>query len=296
MTTIIPSHYLIPPNQNAKKTLEEDEDQGEMDMIFFLCVTLFSICSVSVPHVYTNPDNLYYASRFEIVMTNLWAFFPIAQAQGLFLKGLLICTAWYSILWHWTETGLKLPGNSSKYGTLDTMFSTIIIIAYAISWLPKAKTYQPTWHDEHGRCGWWYKSCRGPPKQTSEWRLRWTPNLILNVVVCSTVGLIYAHHWPPIWHGYNMSLVFCWASIFIAVVVAMWHLTRGDMKVGKKYRLNFVFWVVVGISMGITSFVYKQKSNDTENKKWLLYHSVWHVYVFGCAYCMSRAQEYLEIY
>ena len=107
MTTIIPSHYLIPPKQNAKKTLEEDEDQGEMDMIFFLCVTLFSICSVSVPHVYTNPDNLYYASRFEIVMTNLWAFFPIAQAQGLFLKGLLICTAWYSILWHWTETGLK---------------------------------------------------------------------------------------------------------------------------------------------------------------------------------------------
>ena len=95
MTTVIPSHYLIPPKQDTKKTLEEDEDQGDMDMIFFLCVTLFRICSVSVPHVYTNPDNLYYASRFEIVMTNLWAFFPIAQAQGLFLKGLLYISTKY---------------------------------------------------------------------------------------------------------------------------------------------------------------------------------------------------------
>ena len=64
---IIPSHYLIPPNQDTKKTLEEDEDQGEMDMIFFLCVTLFSICSVSVPHVYTNPDNLYPSTQLVFI-------------------------------------------------------------------------------------------------------------------------------------------------------------------------------------------------------------------------------------
>lgn len=299
MSYILPEENLLPPSKNLKKetsTLEEDEDQGEMDMIFFAGVFMFTIVQCFLPMMYPDAEDFYYVTRFDIVMTNLWAFFPIVQAQGLFIKGLLICTAWYSILWHWSSNGLKFPGNSNTYGALDIMFSTIIIISYAISWLPKAKTYKPTYEDEHGRCAWWYKSCRGPPKQTSEWRCRWTPNLWLNVFVCSILGTIYAYSWPPMWNGYDMSLVCCWASIAIAFVVAMWHLKMGEMTVGKKYRKRFIFWVFVGISMGIISFIYKQRSNDRNDKKWLMYHSVWHVYVFGSAYCMSRAQEYLEIY
>jgi hypothetical protein len=292
---IHPENTLLPSN-NLKKMLEEDDDQGEMDMIFFGGIFVFTISQAILPYVYTTPNDFYYVTRFDIVMTNLWAFFPITQAQGLFLKSLLILTAWYSILWHWTSNDLKFPGNGNLYGTFDTMFSTIIVISYALSWLPKMKTYKPTYEDEHGSFGWWYKSCRGPPRKTSEWRCRWTPNLILNVFVCSIIGIIYAFNWPPMWNGYDMSLVFCWLSVAIALTVAIWHLTRGKMKIGKTYRTNFIFWVCSGIAMGIVSFVYKNRSNNTHDTKWLLYHSIWHVYVFGCAYCMSRAQEYLEIY
>ena len=281
--------------KKKSKILDEDEDQGEMDMIFWGGLLIYSIVNMSLTHLY--PDNKDYQAvgKFNLIMSNLWAFFPIMQAQGLWLKGLLIGTCWYSILWHWTQAKFPMPGSSDMYGTLDTCFSCCIIIAYAISWLPKIKTYKPTPEDERGKCGWWYKSCRGPPKETSEWRCRWTPNLVLNIIICACVMFYFAYHWPAYINDVDMALLVCWFSIGIAVIVALWHLFRGKMRPGAGYRLNFVFWVVSGFIFGPVAFVYKSKSDLKDVDRWI-YHSTWHVYVFSCAYAFSRAQEYLEIY
>ena len=79
-------------------------------------------------------------------MSNLWAFFPICQAQGLLLKMLLICTCWYSFLWHWSSVGFAMPGRTETYGGLDTMFSAWLF-KLCFSWFQK-ETYHPTEEDE----------------------------------------------------------------------------------------------------------------------------------------------------
>lgn len=272
-------------------TLKEDQDQGEMDVVFFMGLICFTLFMVGIDLWYPNKSEKIAIGKFSIIMTNLWAFFPIMQAQGLFLKSLLIGTCWYSILWHWTRVGFEMPGNHDLYGALDAMFSTNLIIAYALSWMPKLKTKRPTMEEERNSC--WYKNCRGPPKETSEWRCRWTPNLLINLLICTVMGIVYMEHWP--WYIGNVDIIMlcCWLSIAIAIVMALYQLFRGQMKVGNKKK--FVFWAFLGITFGIVSFVYKVKS-DKEGLYSNIHHSVWHVYVMSCAYCMSRGQEYLEIY
>ena len=113
-------------------------------MIFWGGLLIYSIVNMSLTHIYPDNNDYQAVGKFNLIMSNLWAFFPIMQAQGLWLKILLIGTCWYSILWHWTQAEFPMPGSSDLYGTLDTCFSCCIIIAYAISWLPKIKTYKPT--------------------------------------------------------------------------------------------------------------------------------------------------------
>jgi hypothetical protein len=282
--------------RKSDNVLEEDEDQGELDMIFWCGLMAFTITQLSLSTIYTDNEDYQAVGKFDLIMSNMWAFFPIVQAQGLWLKLLLIGTCWYSILWHWTQVEFSMPGSSDLYGTLDTMFSCCIIIAYAISWLPKFKTYRPTPDDERApTCGWFYKSCRGPPKETSEWRCRWTPNLLLNIIICLGIMIYFAYHWPAYIGGVDMALLVCWLSIGFAVVVALYQLFRGKMKVGHRYRKNFIFWVISGFIFGPIAFIYKSKSDLRDVDRWV-YHSTWHVYVFSCAYAFSRAQEYLEIY
>tara|TARA_B100000945_G_scaffold317707_1_gene321084 strand:+ start:815 stop:1732 length:918 start_codon:yes stop_codon:yes gene_type:complete len=278
-----------------EKVLEEDQDQGEMDMIFWGGLAIITIVLSTLSSAYPENEDYEAVGKFALIMSNLWAFFPIMQAQGLWLKILLIGTCWYSILWHWTQVEFPMPGSWELYGTLDTMFSCSIITAYALSWLPKIKTFRPTPEDERGRWGWFYKSCRGPPKETSEWRCRWTPNLIINMFVCFGLMLYFGYHWPTHIAGVDAALVVCWTSISVAFIIAIWHLWKGKMKVGYKFRKNFVFWLGTGMIFGSVAFVYKSKSNARDRNRWV-FHSTWHIYVFSCAYCFSRAQEYLEIY
>ncbi len=270
-------------------TLHEDEDQGEMDTVFWLAFVLFTISQICVDWWYPDAADKEAIGKFDIIMTNLWAFFPIMQAQGLFLKSLLLLTCWYSILYHWTDAGFDMPGDHDLYGKLDGMFSTLIIVSYAISWLPKFKTKIPTLNEKRKSC--WYKNCRGPPKETSEWRCRWTPNLLLNIGVCSAVFVYMFVTYPDS----TLNFVICWLSIAMATVIALYHLKKGKMSVGKKFRLNFLFWAAIGITLGIISFSFKMESDERTPNSYS-YHSIWHVYVFSCAYCLSRASEYLEIY
>ena len=271
-----------------KKTLKEDEDQGEMDIIFFVFLFSYTIYLSCIDFLYQDKNDKNSISKFHLIMSNLWAFFPIMQAQGLWLKILLILTCYFSITWHWTNIGLSLPNDTSFYRIFDAVFSIITIISYSLSWIPKCKQKQLKYKNNY-----WTNHCLGQPKETSEWRCRWTFNLVFNIITCIIFGVIlYTTDGAS---GYYVQLICCWVFISIAVISALYQLFKGDMTIGKKYRKNFIFWAFLGISFGCISFIYKMKSDNLDENS-LLNHSVWHTYVMSCAYSFSRASEYLEIY
>lgn len=273
-------------------TLEEDEDQGEMDTVFFLSVFLYTIYLCSIDLLYTEKKDKDAIGKFHLVMSNAFAFYPVMQAQGLWLKTILILTVYYSISWHWTQTGLYLPGNRWTYGKWDAIFSIMSIVTYCLSWMPKLPTKIPTREEERRSC--WYHNCRGRPKETSEWRCRWTPNLVINMFVGVLSGGIVYFLWDND-KGAFYQITMCWMFISIAILSAIYQLVRGKMKVGKKFRKNFVFWACCGVIFGSIAFIYKTKSNET-NENSFFNHSVWHMCVMSSAYSFSRAAEYLEIY
>jgi len=272
--------------------LEEDQDQGEMDTVFFLSVVSYTIYLSCIDLMYPLPKDKDAIGKFNLVMSNAFAFYPVMQAQGLWLKMILILTAYYSLLWHWTQTGLYLPGNVREYGRWDAIFSILSIVTYCMSWMPKLKTKIPTKEEERRSC--WYHNCRGRPKETSEWRCRWTPNLVLTIligIICS----MFVYFTADMTNGMTYQILLCWLSVSVAVLSALYQLMRGQMKVGKRYRKNFVFWASIGVVTGCVSFVFKVKGNVLDDDT-LYHHSIWHTYVMSSAYSFSRAAEYLEIY
>jgi hypothetical protein len=276
---------VLPITNKDIKTLEEDEDQGEMDMIFFLTTTLYTSYLFSLEWLYDEKDRVA-VSNFHIIMSNIWAFYPIMQAQGLWLKLLICLSGYFSITWHWrTDLHLPLPGNGDFYGKGDIVFSIVTIISYCLSWIPRFNTKLPT-KEEERNC--WYYNCRGRPKETSEWRCRWTTNLLINILACVTFGSILYISWDSD-EVESIQIMLCWVFIMIAVLSAVYQLLRGEMTVGNKNRKLFAWWVVMGTVYGIIAFVHKQQHTTVG-------HCIWHVYVMSCAYSFSRASEYLEIY
>ena len=272
---------------NSKTTLGEDEDQGEMDTVFFLSLFIYTIYLSSIDLIYTDKKDKSDIGKFNLIMSNLWAFFPVMQAQGLWLKILLIMTCYCSMSWHWFNIGFALPGNKDMYRIFDAIFSILTIISYSLSWIPKC--YKKN-RDTKLKNDFWHKHFLGPPRETSEWRCRLTPHLFINIFTCILMGsILYVSNETEI------QIICCWGFITIAVLSALYQLSRGDMQIEHKYRKNFAYWVLIGVIFGAVSFVYKTKSDNTDENSFFN-HSVWHTYVFSCAYSFSRASEYLEIY
>jgi hypothetical protein len=276
---------------NSKITLDEDEDQGEMDIVF--CVFLFSytIYLASIDLLYSDGKDKSDVGKFNLIMSNLWAFFPVMQAQGLWLKLLLIITCYYSISWHWFDIGFSLPGDKDMYRILDGVFSILTIISYSLSWIPKCKKNKD--NENKTKNNFWNKHFLGPPRETSEWRCRLTLHLFINIFTCILIGsILYVSNGKE---GSEIQIICCWCFITIAILSALYQLFKGDMSIGNKYRKNFACWVLVGVIFGAVSFIYKTKSDNSDENSFFN-HSVWHTYVFSCAYSFSRASEYLEIY
>ena len=59
---------------NSKITLEEDEDQGEMDTVFFLSLFSYTIYLASIDLLYSNKEDKNNIGKFNLIMSNLWAF------------------------------------------------------------------------------------------------------------------------------------------------------------------------------------------------------------------------------
>ena len=92
------------------KTLQEDDDQNETDVVFFLCVIGYTGFISGVNTIYTAED-YNDVGKFVLIMSNLFSIFPIVQGQGIWMKLLVFATAMSSIMWHWVEIGMKLPEN-----------------------------------------------------------------------------------------------------------------------------------------------------------------------------------------
>lgn len=267
------------------KTLEEDEDQGEMDVVFFLSTVLYTSYLLSIELIYEK-ENQSAVNMFHLIVSNVWAFYPLMQAQGLWLKLLVASSAYFSVVWHWTaDVKLPLPHDKNLYGKGDSILSILTIVSYCLSWVPKIKVYEPTKEEEKKAL---YKYCRGKPKETAEWRCRWTYNLCINIVFCFLIGILlyFTNENDNI---EEIQIAICWASISIAVISASYQLYGHKIKITEKNRKKFIFWVAFGSVFGVIAFIHKVK--PTQNA-----HCIWHVMVFSCSYSFSRASEYLEIY
>jgi len=258
----------------VKHTLEEDDDQGEMDIVFGISVVTYSMFILFRKFIF-HGEAYHQVGRFVLVMTNMFAFFPIAQAQGLWLKLLLIITCFSSIMYHWTEIGLGLPGDDEIYGDVDACFSIMSIVSYCIQWMPIPPPPESETQDFFAR------NFLGRPKQTAEWRCRLTPALCINMMI--TIGSGVA---TIVFREYALfiALVF----VMIAIGLSFYHLFAGDMTVKSTYRKKFAWWAAAGICLGASAFIFQHMEDR------LYCHSLWHTYVFASAYSFSRASEYLE--
>ncbi len=259
---------------SVKQTLQEDDDQGEMDGAFVFSVVLYSLFILCRKLILSGED-YDQVGKFVLVMSNLFAFFPIMQAQGLWLKMLLIVTCFSSIMWHWTEVGMKLPGNEDIYGDVDACFSIMSIVSYCIQWVPHAPIQEYTEKD------FFTRNFLGRPKQTAEWRCRFTPLLCTNILITIMAGVF-----TMVFRDYSVGL----ALVFVAIAVGLsiYHLTLGVMTVGAVYRKKFAICAVCGIVFGGSAFIFQHMDDR------VYCHSLWHTYVFASAYSFSRASDYLE--
>lgn len=253
-------------------TLEEDDDQNELDGAFFIITMVYSIFVFTSKDIFTEAD-YEGLGKFCLVMSNMFAFFPILQAQGIWLKLLLMTNAVSSMMWHWIEVGQHLPGNPELYAHLDRCFSIMSITSYCVQWLPiRAKQVKPN--------TFWKRHFMGEPKETAEWRCRFTIGLFVNIVISVGAGyLIYKDDSSVSIVGLSM--------ICMAIVLSIYHISIGEMCIGNKYRLKFAMWILLGSVIGILAFGYKTRET-------YMTHSLWHTYVFSSAFCFSRALDYLQ--
>lgn len=258
----------------VKHTLEEDDDQGEMDVAFGISVVSYSIFILCRRYIFYGED-YEHIGKFVLVMTNMFAFFPIMQAQGLWLKLLLITTCFSSIMWHWTEIGMSMPGDDKIYGKVDACFSIMSIVSYCIQWIPIPPPPETESKD------FFTRNFLGRAKQTAEWRCRLTPALCINILITVASGVV-----STLFNHYTIFIALFF--VVVAVALSLYHLILGVMSVGATYRKNFAIWAICGIVFGASAFIFKNMEDH------LYCHSLWHTYVFASAYSFSRANEYLE--
>lgn len=256
------------------KTLQEDDDQNETDVVFLLCVIGYTGFISGVHTIYT-ADDYNDVGKFVLIMSNLFSIFPIVQGQGVWMKLLVFATAMSSIMWHWVEIGMKLPGEPLQYRSIDRCLSIMTIASYCMQWLPI-----PYPKVEREDC---LQHWLGAPKETAEWRCRLTTKLFVNILIsCGTGILVYKAEETSVPVG--IVLIVC------VVLMSIAHLASGSMKISRKFKIKFIAWVVGGAIIGIVAFRFKREDdNDLYN------HSLWHVYIFSAAYSFSRALEYLEL-
>ena len=120
------------PSSYVKKTvvLKEDDDQNDLDSIFFVSLFLYSVYVTLIPMIYDEKDAIA-VNNFHLIISNFFGIFAVLQAQGMWLKSLLMMTVYFSMVWHWTsDLNLPLPHDEKLYGRGDSILSILTIISY----------------------------------------------------------------------------------------------------------------------------------------------------------------------
>ena len=216
--------------------------------------------------------------KIEIIFTNLFAIFVIIIAKGLWIKLLLLCTMVASIGWHLYGVGWVHLGDKKIWGRWDNVFSCMVIVAYAMTWIPNiAGPFKKTL-----------------PKSTDEWWFRPSLKIIINIVLTIAVGVVVA----ITYREYKITIFnvkFSWGDLLafsfigIALFLAIFFII-----IPKKLTEipTFVFWASTGIISGASAYLLKR--NDVESDWADIYHSIWHVAIFYSAYSFSRASDYVQ--
>ena len=220
----------------------------------------------------------YEIGKIEIIFSNFFAIFVIIIAKGIWIKTLLLCTMVSSIGWHLYGVGWVHLGDRKAWGRWDNIFSCMVIVAYAMTWIPNiAGPFKKTL-----------------PKSTDEWLFRPSLKIIINIVLTIAVGIVVG-----ITYGERsisiLNVNFSWGDflafsfIGIAFILAVFFIIIP----GKLTEIPiFIFWATLGILSGLMAYLLKR---EDVNKDWVdIYHSLWHVAIFYSAYSFSRASDYVQ--
>ena len=270
MKTTQIEEYKNPPNLSKYSR--------PLDIVFSSFVGLYLIQAAFTSNY--SKEQIIELGKAEIVFTNLFAIAVIIVAFGLWLKLLLIATMITSTIYHMHGVGWLQLGDMAEWSKWDVIFSTCIIVAYAMSWLPNID-------------GCFKKRI---PKATDEWwPVRISVKLIINICVTITAGIIiYVTRdddcficldnvklkWPDF-----LAILFIIVAVVLAIVTIII-----PQKMNNK--VEFFVWAGLGVLSGIVAYIWKRlevEKNEFKN----INHSIWHVLIFYSAYCFSRGSDYI---
>ena len=237
-------------------------------------------------------------SKIMVIVTNSWAIFPLIVARGFFLKltilGAMITSFWAHM--HWEH--FKVPGDEDAPGKWDNVFSTMVIVAYCLEWLPDRwfkLCCSPSRTDRNKMADWARETFFDRPKHTNACNFRLDWKTCVQVIVTLGMGVIvwYAYDkddWMNVTDEFSLVDIVCIAFVGLAIVWGLIYIfSPHHIYDGKK--VNLIVWVVAGAFLGTWAIVSKKLRTDVPDAS----HSVWHVCIFSAAYCISRAHSYLKI-
>jgi len=237
-------------------------------------------------------------SKIMIIVTNSWAIFPLIVARGIFLKlmilGAMITSFWAHIHWE----GFKVPGDEDSPGKWDNVFSTMVIVAYCLEWLPDRwfKLCCQLTGQEKAKLGPWVRETFfDRPKHVNACNFRLDWKTFVQVIVTIGLGIIvwYAYDkddWMHVTDEFSLIDIVCITFVVLGFVWGIVYIcSPHHIYDGKK--VNLIVWIIAGTFLGSWAIVSKKLKTDVEDAA----HATWHVCIFSAAYCISRAHSYLKI-
>ena len=237
-------------------------------------------------------------SKIMVIVTNSWAIFPLIVARGFFLK-LMILGAMVTSFWahmHWEH--FKVPGDEDAPGKWDNVFSTMVIIAYCLEWLPDRwfkLCCQVSMSGRNKMYGWVRETFFDRPKHTNACNFRLDWKTCVQVIITIGMGVIvwYGYdkdEWMNVTDEFTLIDIVCIAFVGLAIIWGIIYIFSPH-HIYKNKKVNLIVWIVAGAFLGTWAIVSKKLKTDVPDAA----HATWHICIFSAAYCISRAHSYLKI-
>lgn len=232
--------------------------------------------------------------KLLVIITNAFGIFPAIVADGLFLKlcvlGAMITSFWAHINWE----GFNVPGFEDEPGRWDNIFSVAVIIAYCCTFFPDR----------------WFASAPLPAKRIPRWEknlfyeqdytntcscplnYKTLTSVLITLAAALTIAFTYEDN-PVVFHigtDFHIGDVMCILFAILAIVFGLIYVCNQSDHLESKPR--FVIFIMIGIVLAVYAIVSKKLGETSDLPEAV--HSIWHVCIFGAAYCISRAHSYIK--